>query len=125
MSADKKKGEQNKMNKRNKKYIELRVPKPSETTKDIFKIAMYSIFFVLWVFLFVEFIIPAILFIINSLILLVQMYIINFDNIYIVFFGGLAFLVIGWKITSSVMYIWYEVMKEQVIDINKFMNKLK
>ena len=113
------------MNKKNKKYIELRVPKPSETTKDIFKIAMYSIFFVSWVFLFVKFIIPAILFIITSLRLLVQMYMINLDNIYIAFFGGLAFLVIGWKITSSVMYVWYKVMKEQVIGINKFMKGLK
>lgn len=123
------------MNKRNKKYIMkvedingntiLKIPKPNKTTKDIFKIAMYTVFFVLWVFLFVEFIIPTILFIINSLVLLVQMYIINFDNIYIAFFGGLAFLVIGWKITSSVMYIWYEVMKEQVIGINKFMNRSK
>lgn len=116
---------ENKMNKKNKKYIELKVPKPSETTKDIFEIAMYSIFFVLWVFLFVEFIIPAIIFIVNSLVLLVQMYIINFDNIYIAFFGGLAFLVIGWKITSSVMYIWHEVMKQQVINIIKFMKGLK
>lgn len=113
------------MNKKNKKYIELRVPKPNETTKDIFKVAMYSIFFTLWIFLFVKFIIPAILFIINSLILLVQMYIINFDNIYIAFFGGLSFLVIGWKITCSVVYIWYEVMKEQVIGINKFMKGSK
>lgn len=113
------------MNKKNKKYIELRVPKPSETTKDIFKILMYSIFFVSWVFLFVEFIIPAILFIINSLRLLVQMYMINLDNIYIAFFGGLAFLVIGWKITSSVMYVWYGVMKEQVIGIIKFNKSIK
>ena len=87
-----------------------RIPKPTKEVKNFIKYSLLGIAIALMIIVFFRLIIPIMLNIVSKLLFLVDIYINNLDNINIKFFGGLAFLFIGWKILESILLIWIKVI---------------
>lgn len=95
-----------KQTKTKKNFIELRIPKPSETAKTVFKMFALSLASFGMVLFLLKFLIPVALNMFQGLVTLVNLYMNNLDNINIKFFGGLAFLFIGWKFFEALVNGW-------------------
>lgn len=102
-----------------KNYIELRIPKPSKTFKTVLRIFALSLASFGTVLFLLKFLVPIVLNIFQVLVLLVNLYIANLDNINIKFFGGLAFLFIGWKFFEALAIMWMRIMELIVKEIEK------
>ncbi len=89
--------------------------------KKIIKIVLIVFAFTFLVLIFMKFFIPTILNMVQGLIALVMLWKIS-DNETIRFFGGLAFLFIGWKVYEVLIGFWIKGMN---VTINEFTDLIK
>lgn len=108
-----------KQTKTKKNFIELRIPKPSKEAKQILKIGMLAFACVGAIIFLLRILAPIILNMVQGLIALVHLYMNNLDNINIRFFGGLAFLFIGWKFFEVLATVWIKIMEFIIKEIKK------
>lgn len=102
-----------------KNFIELRIPKPSEGTKQILKVGMLAFACIGMVIFLLRILVPIVLRMFEGLVVLVNLYMANLDNINIKFFGGLAFLFIGWKFFEALANVWLTIINLLIKEIKE------
>ena len=102
-----------------KNFIELRIPKPSEGAKQILKIGMLAFACVGAIIFLLRILAPIVLRMFQGFVALINIYMTNLDNINIKFFGGLAFLFIGWKFFEALAIMWMNIVELIVKEIKK------